>query len=102
MIKWDAKGLNYIRYKILCQPSVSNQTIAIFYQVNSKYAAQMKKKVARFAFDNYGWDYTAHKIPVEFFTEFFNLDRKYYRQLAIELGEMDSDGNALVEVDYDV
>lgn len=102
MNKSEVKGINFLRYKILCEPSVSNESIAIFYQVNSKYAAKMKKRVARLAYDKYGWDYTSHKLPVEFFLECFNLDRNYYRQLALELGEMDYDGNPLVEVDYDL
>lgn len=93
--------LNYYRYKILCAPFVTNERIAVFYQVNSKYAGNMKKIVSRFAFEQYGWDFTTHKIPTEFFSERFSLDRSYYKELAIELGEMDNNGNPLMEVEYD-
>src|SRR5690554_5024817 len=86
----DYVPINYYRYKILCLPFVDNEKIAIFYQINTKYAGTMKKNVSRYAYDKYGWDFTTHKIPTEFFSERFNLDRNYYRELAIELGEMDN------------
>ena len=98
----DYVPLNYYRYRILCKPFVTNESIAIFYQVNSKYAGNMKKIVSRFAYEKYGWEFTSHKIPIEFFIERFNLDRDYYRKLALELGEMDSSGNPLVEIDYEI
>lgn len=98
----DNFPINYYRYKILSLPYVDNEKIAIFYQINSKYAGSMKKNVSRFAYDKYGWDFTAHKIPTEFFIERFNLDRNYYKELAIELGEMDVQGNPLMEVLYEI
>lgn len=97
----DYIPINYYRYKILCKPFVTNERIAIFYQINSKYAGNMKKTISRFASEKYGWEFTTHKVPIEFFIERFNLDRNYYKELAIELGEMDKNGNPLMEVEYD-